>query len=189
MAEEILIFEGAKTMKHCVRKKRVYSERLGRHVLRCAEFADGDLGDMGDMGQITDEIKDTLITGAVAAGGAVISKAVVENIVTKQFDLSPTWEIVANVVAGFALGWGAVRVGLDANTAAALTIGPVVVGAVQLLGELAKTSNGDGNGDGTSGWTTAQSYPNQFPLTENGANALGGYVTAEQYQPSNYVMG
>ena len=170
-------------------KNVFYSERLGRHVLRCAEFADGDLGDMGDMGQITDEIKDTLITGAVAAGGAVISKSSCRKYRYQAVRLVSNMEIVANVVAGFALGWGAVRVGLDANTAAALTIGPVVVGAVQLLGELAKTSNGDGNGDGTSGWTTAQSYPNQFPLTENGANALGGYVTAEQYQPSNYVMG
>ena len=66
MAEEILIFEGANPRrKRCIRKKRVYSEKLGKHVLRCAEFVEGDskMDRLGDFGQFTDEVKDTLITG------------------------------------------------------------------------------------------------------------------------------
>ena len=83
---------------------------------------------------------------------------------------------------GFAIGWGATRVGLDETTAAALTIGPVVVGAAGLLGQLARDSGM------ALGLTTMEPFaPSIQPPATDALN--GGYVAADPYRSqSNFAF-
>lgn len=143
--EEILRFDGLKlggNKMQCIRKKRVYSPALGRYTMRCAEYSKGgiNLGAFKIPGIDINQVKDTLITGAVAVGGAVAAGKTVAYIGPMvKLDPASKWRPVIEIATGIALG---VVVGKAANKpdlGAALAIGPVVVNGMRLLSGIMST--------------------------------------------------
>ena len=147
---EILLFEGLpqttrggrRTVlgRTCIRKKRVYSPVLGRNVTRCARFSGGYSGSGAGLGAFPidiSQIKDTLMTGGLAVGGAAVCQKVVAYFAPK-IDLDPDdkWanalEVVLGIGAGFAIGKYAGK----PDIGAAIAIGPVVLNGMRLLGYL-----------------------------------------------------
>lgn len=149
--EEILRFEGLKlggSTMACKRKKRVYSKALGREVMRCAEFDKGGLG-FGKFripGVNINQIKDTLITGGVAVGGAILtSKAVNYLAPMVGIDTGSKWMPVIEIGTGIALGVGIGKVMRKPDLGAAFAIGPVVINGLRLASGIISTDVTLGN--------------------------------------------
>lgn len=149
-AEDILRFEGLKlggSTMGCIRKKRVYSSALGRDVIRCAEFSKGGLG-FGAFripGVDIAQIKDTLITGGVAVGGAVVTQKAVGYLAPLvNIDSTSKWLPVFEIGTGIFLGVILSKVTKKADLGAAFAIGPVVVNGLKLVSGLLQPNSGVG---------------------------------------------
>lgn len=126
----------------CKRKKRVYSKALGREVMRCAEYDKGGLG-LGKFripGVNINQIKDTLITGGVAVGGAILtSKAVNYLAPMVGIDTGSKWMPVIEIGTGIALGVGIGKVMRKPDLGAAFAIGPIVINGLRLASGIIST--------------------------------------------------
>lgn len=150
-AEDVLRFEGlnlggGNTMG-CKRKKRVYSAALGREVLRCAEYDKGGLsfGAFRIPGVNIGQIKDTLITGGVAVGGAVVTRKAVTYLAPMvNIDSTSKWMPVIEIGAGIGLGIVVSKLTGKADLGAAFAIGPVVVNGLKLVSGILAIDNGLG---------------------------------------------
>ena len=149
MPEEILRFEGlklggSKMRGDCIRKKRVYSLALGRYVMRCAEYDKGGIMGLGAFkipGIDINQVKDTLITGAVAVGGAVATGKTIAYIGPHlKLDPASKWRPVIEIVTGIALGVLVGKATKKPDLGAALAIGPVVVNGLRLASGIMSTS-------------------------------------------------
>lgn len=147
--EDILRFEGLKlgggSTMACKRRKNVYSPALGRMVSRCAEFDKGgfSLGAFRIPGVDFGQIKDTLITGGVAVGGAVITgKAVAYLVPLVKIDPASKWMPLIEIATGIALGVVVSKLTKKPDLGAALAIGPVVVNGLRLVTGILSTKTG-----------------------------------------------
>ena len=122
--------------KHCIRKKRVYSNQLGKNVSRCAEFSGGGLfGGLGALPFNLDQFKDTFMTGAVAVVGAGLSNQVVDKWVGPLFKTLPDsyLSMGLEVGIGFLGGWAIAKYTGKADLGAAFGLGPVVYNGMKLV--------------------------------------------------------
>ena len=150
--ENILRFEGLGTgggsTMACIRKKRVFSPSLGRDIMRCAEYEKKgglNLGAFKIPGVNIGQIKDTLITGGVAVGGAVVTgKAVIWFAPMVNIDSTSKWlpaiEIATGIILGVVLG----KVTNKPDLGAAFAIGPVVVNGLKIVTGIMAPGNGLG---------------------------------------------
>lgn len=161
--------------RHCIRKKRVFSSRLGRNVLRCAEFSGS--GGLGAMPIQFDQIKDTLLTGGLAIGGAVVvNKAVAY--VAPYINIDPAdpkhekWVAALEIITGVGAGWAVGKYGGKPEIGAAIAIGPVVVNGLKLVGWIITPAP-------TEALAGAGAYPYQQPYRPG----LGVPISQEEFPP------
>lgn len=145
---EVLLFEGLPPFgrrggrnlfgRTCIRRKRVYSPVLGRNVERCAQFSGGGMAGLPGLGAFPidlSQIKDTLLTGALAVGGAAVSQKAVAYL-APMIKLDPeskygnALEVVLGIGAGFLVGKYAGKPDLGA----AIAVGPIVWNGMKMLG-------------------------------------------------------
>ena len=150
MANEakVLLFEGIHGSrgghsvfgKHCKRKKRVRSAS-GKMVWRCAEFSGsgGGLGNLGALPFDLEALKGTLLTGAVAVGGAVLA-AKAGAFIVPMLKLDATapstakWLMIIEVMIGLLAGYAVGRYAKKPDLVAAVALGPVVVNGLRVVG-------------------------------------------------------
>ena len=143
---EVLLFEGIRRPrgghsvfgKRCKRKKRVRSAS-GKMVWRCAEFSGGDLGGLGALPFDLKQLQGTLLTGAVAVGGAVGAAKTV-GWIAPMLKLDPTnpmtpkWYMIMEVVVGLVAGFLVGKYAKKPDLGAAVALGPVVVNGLKIVG-------------------------------------------------------
>ncbi len=123
--------------KSCVRKKRVWSPRMGRMVQRCAQFSGGSRGSLGALPFDLDQIKDTALTGAIAVAGAVTAQKGVEYL-APMLKLQPDsyWTAGLEIATGIAGGYAIGHFMKKPDIGAAFAVGPIVINGMKLLGYL-----------------------------------------------------
>lgn len=125
--------------KHCIRKRPVYSPRLGRNVQRCAQFSGGGLGQLGAFPISLEALKDTGMTAGVAVGSAVGIRRLTDWWIG-YLNLDPTTERWLRPVAEVGTGvGGSYFIGKytgKGDIAAAVMLGPMVINGIELLGGL-----------------------------------------------------
>lgn len=168
---------GLGKMSKCVSWQTVYSPALGKEVRRCAKFAKfAGAGGLGQLVPSMDDITDTLKTGAIAAGGAIVSNLLI-NQVAKVVDLKGTTKNLAQMVSGILIGMIGYRVTQDEKLSAALGLGPVVVGALGLIGQVLAPLGGQGLGlVAIEEQRTKLALPQSSTISD-GAQSLGLYAT------------
>lgn len=147
---EVLLFEGIPRKggnnsmfgKRCVRTKRVRSAS-GKMVKRCAEFSGGSLGALGALPFDLEALKGTLLTGAVAVGGAVLAAKGVGYLAPMiKLDPASKWIMVLEVAVGLLAGYAVGKYAKQPDLGAAVALGPVVVNGLRIVGMfLAPASN------------------------------------------------
>lgn len=142
----------------CKRTKMVWSGSLQKMVRRCAAFDTKSglgFGAFRIPGVDIGQIKDTLITGGVAVGGAVVTGKVVayiapfvkldpESLKPEEVKRSKTWLPVFEIVTGIGLGIVISKLTKKADLGAAFAIGPVVVNGLKLATGILAPGNGIG---------------------------------------------
>lgn len=148
---EVLLFDGlpqrggAKSMagkRSCIRKKRVWSDVLGRNVLRCAEFSGGGLGQLGPIPFDLDMLKDVGVTAAVAVGGAVVGRKAGDWL-GNAFKMNPmtpegyrsNWYRLMEVGVGVFAGFSVAKFLDQPEIGMGMMIGPMVLNGVELAGQ------------------------------------------------------
>lgn len=170
----------------CIRRKRVWSDVLGRNVLRCAEFSGGGLGQLGPIPFDVAMLKDTGLTAAVAVGGAVVSRKAGDWL-GKTFKMNPltpegyrsNWLRLIEVGVGVFAGFGVAKFLDQPEMGMGVMIGPMVLNGVELAGQFlaAAPEAGPVAGYGYGGY---------------GNPALGAVIEAGQFpaawaEPSPYM--
>lgn len=144
--EKVLLFEGlpqkgGKAMfgRSCIRYKTVQSKVLGRPVRRCAQFAGSEYAGYDGLGALPfnlEAVKDTLMTGAVAVGGAVGVRKVSPYIVDAlKIDPMSKWRMGIEVGLGLGAGFLIGKYANKPDLGAAVAVGPVVINGMELAGE------------------------------------------------------
>lgn len=139
---KVLLFEGTHRSRggksvfgrHCKRMKRVRNRR-GKMVKRCADFSGGNLGNLGALPFDLEALKGTLLTGAVAVGGAVLAAKGV-GYVAPMLKLAPGsyWIMVIEVAIGLLAGYAIGKYAKKSDIGAAVALGPVVVNGLKVVG-------------------------------------------------------
>lgn len=136
--------------RRCNRWKNVYSAATGGYVRRCAGWSGtgllGGLEMTPALGQATTlrgtfgDIKDVLMVGGIAAGGAVLTNEVftrvAESSIGQRLDLTGYKRALAEATTGIILGIVIGKFLKRPRLAANIAIGPVVVASLRLVGEL-----------------------------------------------------
>lgn len=194
MAEpaDVLLFEGIHGKsrgggsvfgKRCIRKKRVRSAATGKMTTRCAEFSGGGLGSLGALPFDLEALKGTLLTGAVAVGGAVLAAKAAGFIMPMlKLDpastMTPKWAMIMEVAIGLLAGYAVGKYAKKPDLGAAVALGPVVVNGLKTVGLFLSPASAP-----IAGHYGAPDVRASAPL---GANVPGGYFPEWAYQ-SSYV--
>jgi hypothetical protein len=182
----------------CVRWRNVYSPATGGTVRRCAEMArrrsSGLLGEIGDValgdpgplrGTLSD-VKGVLLTGAVAAGGAILTDRVFSMIASK-WNVTGWKRYMAEAATGIALGIAIGRFLKRPRLAATVAIGPVVVAGLRMLGDLMGTGPFAGLSGYDLGMMSIEPYREALAGTQRarpmGAMQVGPGVPAWMFTP------
>jgi len=129
----------------CRRYKRVYSPRSGKTVRRCADFGGGGLDALGALPFNLEALKGTLLTGAVAVGGAVvIGKGVAYVAPMIKVSLASNWIMAIEVIAGLIAGVGVGKYANQPDLGAAIALGPIVKNGLKLTGMILAPSAAPG---------------------------------------------
>lgn len=140
---QVLLFEGTHKSRggssvlgrHCTRMKTVRG-RNGRMVKRCANFSGGNLGTLGAMPFDLEALKGTLLTGAVAVGGAVVAaKGAAYIMPMLKLDPLSMWSWVIQIAIGLIGGYAIGKYAGKTDIGAAVALGPVVVVGLQAVGK------------------------------------------------------
>lgn len=142
------------------------------------------LGTMGSFGQATglkgtlSSVKGVLITGAIAAAGAIATDQIYEKI-GASLNLDGWKRNLAKIATGIALGIIIAKFTKKPKLAAAFAIGPVVVGAMRLFGDVMGTPATEGLG--LTAYTPSSAFNSMYsPLW--GQN-LGQNLGLNTYEP------
>lgn len=145
--EKVLLFSGIPKLrggssvfaakKHCIRKKRVWSKAHRKYVMKCAKFSGGSLGNMGALPFNIEALKGTLLTGAVAVGGAIVAgKAVAYLAPMIKIAGDSKWIMALEVIVGLLGGYAVARWAKQPDLGAAVALGPVIVNGLRIVGPL-----------------------------------------------------
>jgi len=189
---KVLLFEGINGSRggrsvfgrRCVRTKRVRSSATGKMVKRCAEFSGGSLGSLGALPFDLEALKGTLLTGAVAVGGAVLA-AKAGAWIAPMLKLDPTktstpkWIMVIEVAIGLLAGYAVGKYAKQPDLGAAVGLGPLVVNGLKVAGMFLQP---------TASSAIAGHYADQARAAAEqlGAVVPGGQFPAWMYQ-SDYM--
>lgn len=178
---EVLLFEGINGSrggrsvfgKRCLRTKRVRSSATGKMVTRCAEFSGGSLGSLGALPFDLEALKGTLLTGAVAVGGAVLAaKAGAWIAPMLKFDptktSTPKWMMVIEVVIGLVAGYAVGKYAKQPDLGAAVALGPVIVNGLKVAGMFLQP-------------TASSAIAGHYAANARAAEQLGAVVPAGQF--------
>jgi len=147
-AAKVLLFEGIPTGKggsklgrthgKCLRKKRYYSKKQRKYVMRCASFAGtGGLAGLGALPFDLDQVKSTLLTGSVAVVGALATGKLVGYVVPMvKADMGAKWIMLMEVITGLLVGVMVGKYAKKPDIGAAIALGPVVVNGLRILGPI-----------------------------------------------------
>lgn len=136
---------GSKMGRTCVSYRNVYSPTTGGYVRRCARFSGSGLSGLGEFGQVTtlrgtfDSVKDVLINGGIAAGGAYVADKLWGWLGGTKLALKPEEQTLAIMATGVGVGLIVAKVAKKPRIGAALAVGPVAVGFLRLLGTMLGT--------------------------------------------------
>ena len=169
--------------RQCIRKKRVRSPATGKMVKRCAQYSGGGLGSLGALPFDLEALKGTLLTGAVAVGGAVLAAKAGGFIVPMlKLDpastMTPKWIMIIEVAIGLVAGYAVGKYAKKPDLGAAVALGPVVVNGLKVVGMFLQPASSP-----IAGHYGAPDVSASAPL---GANVPGGYFPEWAYQ-SSYV--
>ncbi len=138
------------------------------------------LGSLGSFGQARglkgtlSSVKGVLITGAIAAAGAIVTDQVYEKI-GASLGLEGWKRDAAKIATGIALGILIAKFLKKPRLAAAFAIGPVVAGALNIFGDV---MSGGTSGLGLTSFAPVSAYDSMYsPLY--GANQVGSVNTYE----------
>lgn len=149
--EELLLLHGNNTggqnmAGRCTRFQRVWSPLTGGYVKRCAKRSSfgslGEIGEIGELGETTSlratlgDAKQVLITGSIAAGGAIITDKIFSMIEKRYPGLSGNKALIAQLVLGLGVGIVVGKFLKKPKLGANLAIGPVVLVASRVLGQV-----------------------------------------------------
>lgn len=178
----------------CRRKKRVYSPYFGRNVMRCASYGGSGGGLMGLGGKFPIDIaqvKDTLITGGVAVGGAVAARkgaAYLIGLYDKVDDPKPwkpetkLWVTrLLEVGGGLVLGVAVAKYAGQQDYGAALAVGPVVLNGFEIAIDLLEDI-GEGN-ESTEGLVYDPALGGYVNPAALGAGDMGVMIDQENWVP------
>lgn len=126
----------------CRKFASTWNPVTGRMTRRCIRRSGSrSLGGLGTLGQTKGlkstlgSVKGLLITGGIAAGGAIITTKVYDK-VGKSLNLAGWQRALAKMATGIALGILIGKFLKKPRLAAAFAIGPVVAGGLEIFGEL-----------------------------------------------------
>jgi len=153
-------------------------------VKRCAEFSGGSLGSLGALPFDLEALKGTLLTGAVAVGGAVLA-AKAGAWIAPMLKLDPTktstpkWIMVIEVAIGLLAGYAVGKYAKQPDLGAAVGLGPLVVNGLKVAGMFLQP---------TASSAIAGHYADQARAAAEqlGAVVPGGQFPAWMYQ-SDYM--
>lgn len=135
MREEVLLIEGCPVcvdeyyLGYAKRKRKRRSRKMARR-----RISSGELGALKEL--FTEDFVSHLKTGALAALGAtIVDKLVVEKINEWKGPLDVQLRSLIMIAAGGLLGGVALKITNRRDIAAALTIGPVAMAIINLMGE------------------------------------------------------
>lgn len=132
----------------CVKYASGWNPVTGRMSRRCIRRSGsrGGLGGLGTLGQTTglkstfNSVKGLLLTGGIAAGGAIITTKVYDK-VGKSLNLAGWQRALAKMATGIALGIIIGKFLKKPRLAAAFAIGPVVAGSLEIFADIMKDSS------------------------------------------------
>lgn len=181
---------GTDMARHCTRFKNVRDRRTGRTRRVCTSYSGSrgfsGVGTLAPLGQTTslranfNSIQSLLVTGGIAAGGAVITQKVFDMIATK-ITLTGVKRYVAEMATGIAIGIVVGKVFKKPKLGANIAIGPIVLGALKIFGELMHT--GPMAPYSGLGLQTIQPYTPQNPYSGLGYQQIGTNVPAWMMEP------
>ncbi len=159
--------------------KAVFDARTGQYIYRAtgrrrARKVSG-LGNLGTFGQAAGlkgslkGIKGVLITGAIAAGGAIVTQQIFDKI-AKDWSVTGWKRDVAQIGLGIGLGILIAKVLKKPRLAAAFAIGPVVAGAIRIFGGLMPGSTA---GLGYTAFTPVNAYSSMYAPLYGTQEGLG----------------
>lgn len=120
------------------RRRSYYSDYIpsvGRYVRRRKRGGLAEFGQAESMRDAFESVKDVLITGGIAAGGAIVTEKVWAMIGGKM-GLKPDQEDLAIVATGIGLGMLISKLTKKPRIGAAFAVGPVVLGLMKLFSRL-----------------------------------------------------
>lgn len=179
---------GTDMARKCVRFKNVRDRRTGRLKRVCAQYSGGGLSGIGTLPALGQEgslrasfasIKGLLVTGAIAAGGVVITQKVF-NLIEDKIALTGIKRHLAVMATGIAIGLVVGKVFKKPRLGANIAIGPIVMGALEIFGELM-----GGNGISGLGLTTIQpAHPVNPYMSGLGVAQVGPGIPKFMMDPS-----
>lgn len=157
----------------------VYDPRTGTYVYRAKRRRRartvGGLGTLGNFGQAAglkgtlSSVKGVLITGSIAAGGAIITQQVFDKIAA-NWSIDGWKRDLAQMGTGIALGILIAKLLKKPKIGAAFAIGPVVAGAIRMFSDVM----GSTAGLGLTAFTPVDAYSSMYaPLYGANGNGLG----------------
>ena len=142
--DELLILHGLNGGNNMASYRNVWDPRQGRYVRRRTSRSrrkTSSLSGLGAFGTGTSiktmlgGVKGVLITGAIAAGGAITTDALFEKVAAK-LEIEGWQRDLAKMATGVALGILIAKILKKPKLAAAFAIGPVVAGAMRIFAEV-----------------------------------------------------
>ena len=139
----------------------------------------GSLGSFGQVGSIKGMmtgVKGVLITGGIAAGGAILTQQIFDK-VAANWAIDGWKRDLAQIGTGIALGILIAKVLKKPKLAAAFAIGPVVAGMMKMFGEVMHTGTA---GLGFNAYTPINAYESMYaPMYGTSGLGLNTYETVQ----------
>lgn len=189
MTDELLILHGLQGGQKMATS--YWDARTGRYVTRSTRRRRkrvGALGNLASFGQATglkgtvSSVKGVVITGAIAASGAIVTDQVFEKI-GANLNLVGWKRDLAKIATGIALGILIAKILKKPRIAAAFAIGPIVAGLLNIFGDV---MSGSTAGLGLTAFQPVGAYNSMYaPLYGTSPPALG-LNTFQTVGPSAY---
>lgn len=161
------------TGQYVMRSKR---KRRSRKVSGLGSL--GTFGQAGSLKGMFTGVKGVLVTGGIAAGGAIATQQIFDK-VAANWDLAGWKRDVAQMATGIALGILIAKIFKKPKLGAAFAIGPVVAGAMNIFGDVMQKGTA---GLGLTAYTPINAFESAYaPMY--GAPGLGK-TTYQAVEPS-----
>ena len=171
---------GSKMAARTSSYRREFDPVTGRYIMRSSgrrrRKRVSGLGSLGNFGQASGlsatmgSVKGVVITGAIAAGGAIVTAQIFDK-VAGRWGIEGWKRDLAQMATGIALGILIAKLLKKPKLAAAFAIGPVVAGAIKIFGGL--MGPGATAGLGLTTYTPATAYQSMYAPLYGADQGLG----------------